>query len=90
MKTILIAVLAVTNAVCFAAYVSVAVERNDYRGQISRAEDAIRSLPDRQKYFIGEEKNGDLLVYCVDRTADPTIRGGSGDDLILNITCGEN
>jgi hypothetical protein len=84
----LIAVLALTNAVWFTGYVALSIERDDYRNQIIRAEDAIRSLPDRQKYFIGEEKNGDLLVMCNDKTADPTIRGGSGDNLILNITCG--
>jgi hypothetical protein len=80
------ALLVISNLVWFANYLKLDIERDGYRDQIIKAEDAIKSLPDRQKYFLGQEQNGDLIVTCVNG-GDPTIRGSKSYTLI-DITCG--
>lgn len=83
----LIAAFVLTSIVWVAAYARLAHQRDDYRNRIIEAEDAIRTLPDSKVYFLGQERNGDLIVVCVNG-GDPTLRG-SEDTLRLNISCGK-
>jgi hypothetical protein len=86
-KTLILALLIVPNMLWFAAYVHLNGKRNDYRNQIVKAEDAIKSLPQRDVYFIGQKPNGSLFVYCLNQ-GDESPNVSYVGSRRLEITCG--
>lgn len=79
----LIALLVVTNLLWFVVYVYTSIDRDEYRDQVIKADAAIKSLPDTKRYYLGQERNGDLIVTCLNGNT-PTAVSGS----VFDITCG--
>jgi hypothetical protein len=88
MKTKIVLALLVTNLLWLAAYVHLNGKRNDYRNQIVKAEDAIKTLPQRDVYYIGQKPNGNLFVYCLNQ-GDESPNVSYVGSRRLEITCGK-
>jgi hypothetical protein len=85
MKRIL-ALLIVTNVLWFVFYASL---EGKYRDILTTSKSALSTLPDTKTYYVGQQKDGDLVVMCINKV-DPTVRGSQNGYNLLNISCGGN